>query len=93
MTTVIETRELSKTYGILRALDNFSLSINQGEIFGLLGHNGAGKSTAIECMLGTRKPNSGTTRILGMDPFHDRKKIFCKVIFQGNQRRTINFFS
>ena len=53
--------------------------MNPGEIFGLLGENGAGKSTTIECLLGTRRPDSGSTSLLGMEPVKDRKRLFQKV--------------
>jgi len=50
--------------------------VYRGEVFGLLGANGAGKSTSIECMLGTRRPDKGSVRILGMDPVTQRKTLF-----------------
>ena len=48
-------------------------------MYGLLGANGAGKSTTIECVLGTRKADSGSARILGLDPWKDRKRLFEQV--------------
>ena len=48
---VIEVNNLKKSYGSLIALDHLSLNIEQGEVFGLLGPNGSGKTTAINCML------------------------------------------
>lgn len=69
MEFTIKAEKLTKSYGSLKALDQFDLSVGKGEIFGLLGSNGAGKSTALECILGTRKPDSGTSVILGMNPF------------------------
>ena len=54
----------------------------QGTVFGLLGANGAGKSTTIECMLGTRKPDAGTVSILGMNPLLQRKQLFEDVSVQ-----------
>jgi ABC-2 type transport system ATP-binding protein len=77
--TTIKVENLSKSYDHLKAVDNLSLSISSGEIFGLLGANGAGKSTTIECILGTKKQNSGTVSILGMSPQTDRKKLFERV--------------
>jgi ABC-2 type transport system ATP-binding protein len=53
----LEVSGLTKTYGPLTAVKDLSLSVSQGEIFGLLGHNGAGKTTTIECVLGTKKPD------------------------------------
>lgn len=57
-------------------MQGLDLSVTQGSVFGLLGANGAGKSTTIECMLGTRKPDAGTVSILGMDPLLQRKQLF-----------------
>jgi ABC-2 type transport system ATP-binding protein len=79
METTIEVRNLCKSYGQVRAVDNVTLSVCRGEVFGLLGANGAGKSTAIDCMLGTKKHDSGTVSILGMNPQKDRKTLFQRV--------------
>jgi ABC-2 type transport system ATP-binding protein len=54
-----------KTFGALRAVDNVSLRIESGEIFGLIGPNGSGKTTLIRLLLGLLHPTSGTVRILG----------------------------
>jgi ABC-2 type transport system ATP-binding protein len=53
-----------------------SFSVHPGEVFGLLGANGAGKSTSIECILGTKSADSGNVSILGMSPQRDRRKLF-----------------
>ena len=79
MEQAIQVKELSKSYGSLSALKSLTLSVGRGSVFGLLGANGAGKSTAIECMLGTRRPDGGTVRILGKDPRSERKKLFQRV--------------
>ena len=79
METTIEVKELCKSYDHRIAVENINLSICRGEVFGLLGANGAGKSTTIECVLGTKKQDSGTVSILGMNPQKDRKKLFEKV--------------
>lgn len=60
MEEIISVKQLSKSYGRLNAVQGLDLSVTQGSVFGLLGANGAGKSTTIECMLGTRKPDAGT---------------------------------
>lgn len=73
---VIETKNLTKAFAGKTVLSNFNISVNQGEVFGLLGSNGAGKTTAIDCILGTKKPDSGTARILGINPLTGRKKLF-----------------
>lgn len=59
MQEVIRARQLTKSYGKLPAADNISLSVTSGMVFGLLGANGAGKSTTIECILGMKKMDSG----------------------------------
>ena len=76
MEEIISVKQLSKSYGRLNAVQGLDLSVTQGSVFGLLGANGAGKSTTIECMLGTRKPDAGTVSILGMDPLLQRKQLF-----------------
>ncbi len=57
---------LSKTYGDYKALNNLNLKLNKGEIFALLGQNGAGKSTTINIFLGFVKPTKGTAKINGI---------------------------
>ncbi len=79
METTIEVKGLCKSYAHVKAIENINISICRGEVFGLLGANGAGKSTAIECILGTKKPDTGTVSILEMNPQKDRKKLFERV--------------
>ena len=79
MQEVIKVEQLTKSYGALTAVDHLSLSVDRGTVFGLLGANGAGKSTAIECILGTRKADSGSVSILGLNPEADRRKLFERV--------------
>jgi ABC-2 type transport system ATP-binding protein len=71
----VEIAHLRKTYGTLAAVDDVSLSVEEGEIFGILGPNGAGKTTTVECAIGLRAPDSGTIRLLGLDPHADRDRI------------------
>ncbi|PJI07285.1 MULTISPECIES: ABC transporter ATP-binding protein [Clostridium] len=82
---------LKKCYKDKVAVDNLSIKVKKGEIFGLLGHNGAGKSTTIDCTLGLKKFESGCVSILGMNPIKERKKLFERVgvqlqesCYQGN---------
>lgn len=76
---VVEIENLKKSYGNNAAVDGISLTVKRGTIFGLLGANGAGKSTIIECVLGTKKKDSGKVTILGLDPVANRKELFKKV--------------
>ncbi|GAA1140984.1 ABC transporter ATP-binding protein [Nesterenkonia lutea] len=68
---VIQVEQLRKTFGRVRALDGLDLSIPAGEVHGFLGPNGAGKSTALRVLLGQLRPDSGTVRVLGGDPWRD----------------------
>ncbi len=65
---IIEVDNLVKRYGQHTAVDGVSFTVPQGEIFGILGPNGAGKTTTVECIEGLRRPDSGTVRVLGLDP-------------------------
>ena len=69
--SVIEARELRKYFGKTKAVDGISFTIEEGEIFGFLGQNGAGKSTTIRCMMDFIRPQSGTVGILGKDAQRD----------------------
>lgn len=88
MNEIISVKQLSKSYGGLTAVQGLDLSVTQGTVFGLLGANGAGKSTTIECMLGTRKFDAGTVSILGMNPLLQRKRLFENV---GVQLQEANY--
>ena len=71
----VEIAHLRKSYGSLVAVDDISLSVAEGEIFGILGPNGAGKATTVECAIGLRSPDSGTVRLLGLDPRADQDEV------------------
>lgn len=73
---LIKVNRLCKTYGETMAVNHLNLSVEKGEVFGLLGANGAGKSTTIECILGTKRYESGSVSILGMNPQTQRKELF-----------------
>jgi ABC-2 type transport system ATP-binding protein len=85
METALSVRGLTKYYGTRRAVDNLELEVNHGEVYGLLGHNGAGKTTSIECILGVKGFDTGTVDLLGMNPVSDRQKLFEKVGVQFQQ--------
>lgn len=79
MQTVINVEQLSKYYGNQLAVDKINLSVNRGTVYGLLGSNGSGKSTTIECILGTKNADSGTVSVLGCNPKKDRNCLFQNV--------------
>ena len=66
--TAVSFEQVSKHYAAFTAVDGLDLNIRQGEVIGLLGHNGAGKTTSMKMMLGVSKPSSGTVRVFGEDP-------------------------
>ena len=63
----VELRDVTKRFNEIVAVNNFSLAIDQGEIFGLLGPNGSGKSTTLKMLLGLVMPDKGTVNVLGLD--------------------------
>lgn len=67
-TEVITVRGLNKSYGRRTVLAGVDLEVGAGEVVGLIGANGAGKTTTVECIQGLRRPDSGTIRVLGIDP-------------------------
>lgn len=76
MEDAIRAEHLTKSYGNLKALNDLSFAVKRGKVFGLLGANGAGKSTTIECILGTKKADNGVVSILGMNPTIHRREVF-----------------
>ena len=71
MTSVIEARDLSKTYGDVHAVDHVNLRVEEGELFGLLGPNGSGKTTMIKMLTGQTRPSGGQATVLGVDVARD----------------------
>jgi ABC-2 type transport system ATP-binding protein len=68
---VVEVRGLVKTFGAVRALDGLDLTVPAGQVVGFLGPNGSGKSTTIRVLLGLLRPDAGSARLLGGDPWAD----------------------
>lgn len=79
MNDAIKVVQISKAYKGKPAIKDLSLSVGYGKVFGLLGANGAGKTTSIECILGTKTADRGTIAIMDMNPKTDRKKLYQKV--------------
>ncbi len=71
----IEMTELCKDFGTFRAVDHLSLTVQQGEIFGLLGPNGSGKTTTINMISGLSVPTSGEVRVMGYDVRHQARQM------------------
>ena len=88
MNTCIEVKDLTKSFNGRVVVDGITFRIEKGEVFGLLGHNGAGKSTIIDLLLGLKKPDYGTGIIFGLDPAKNRKAVFKRV---GVQLQSSNY--
>lgn len=87
-TECIEVCELTKSFRGRKVVDGLSFVLEKGQVFGLLGHNGAGKSTTIEMILGLKKTDNGRAVILGREAAKHRKEIFEKV---GVQLQASNY--
>jgi len=71
MTIVLEARNLKKTYGDVQAVNDVTLSVAEGALFGLLGPNGSGKTTMIKMLTGQIRPTGGSASVLGIDVIKD----------------------
>lgn len=83
--TVIQTHGLTKRYGRVVAVEDLNLSVREGEVYGLLGPNGSGKTTTILLLLGLTEPTSGEARVLGFDPMREPLKVKSRVGYLPDQ--------
>jgi len=72
---IVEARGLRKSYGPVQAVDGLDLKVQEGEIYGLLGPNGSGKTTTILVLLGLTEPSSGEVRVVGYNPTREPLKV------------------
>ncbi|HHG90719.1 MAG TPA: ABC transporter ATP-binding protein [Devosia sp.] len=77
---IVEVKGLSKKFGAMEVLHDIDFSIPQGRIYGLIGHNGAGKTTAINALLGLTD-YQGSVRVLGLEPYQNRADLMRDVAF------------
>src|ERR1700753_688060 len=75
METVIKTKDLTKRFGSFIAVDHITFEVEKGEIFGFLGANGAGKTTAMRMLCGLLLPTSGAATVAGFDVFKQNEQI------------------
>ncbi|WP_256752852.1 ABC transporter ATP-binding protein [Mesorhizobium sp. Mes31] len=85
MSPVIEARGLIKRYGRFPAVDGIDLTVEKGEVFGLLGPNGSGKTTTILLLLGLTEPTAGSIRVLGLDPLRQPLSVKQRVGYLPDQ--------
>jgi ABC-2 type transport system ATP-binding protein len=78
---VIEFRQLKKVYGSLVAVDELTLTIDEGCVFGFIGRNGAGKTTTIKCLLNLLRPTSGEVKVFGLDPARDEVAVKSRLAY------------
>lgn len=71
----VQVRDLRKHYGATQAVAGATFAIDEGEIFGIIGPNGSGKTTTVECLQGLRQADSGEMRVLGLDPREDAAEL------------------
>ncbi|MDD6022783.1 MAG: ATP-binding cassette domain-containing protein, partial [Oscillospiraceae bacterium] len=84
----VSVKNLTKSFSGRRVVDDLSFDVQKGEVFALLGHNGAGKSTTIDLILGLKAPDGGSAKLLGMDAAKHRKQVFERVGVQLQNTRT-----
>ncbi len=84
MEEILRIENLSKSYGHIRAVDNLNLSVNKGEVFGILGPNGSGKTTTLGIILGVIFQNSGSFKWFGKEPEASQRKKLGAVLEMPN---------
>ena len=72
---VLEVKELTKSFGQIKAVDHVSFSVPEGSVFGLIGRNGAGKTTALRMLCGLSTPTSGKATVAGFNVYKETEKI------------------
>ncbi len=74
--TIVQVENLNLAYKNLRAVQNVSFSVKSGEILAVIGQNGSGKTSTVECVEGLRKPDSGLIQVFGKDPWLHRSEVY-----------------
>jgi ABC-2 type transport system ATP-binding protein len=101
MTNAITASNLTKKFGNFTAVDNITFTVKRGEVFGFLGANGAGKTTAIKMLIGLSKPSGGEATVAGLDLMTQSEKIKERIGYMSQKfslyedltiRQNINFY-
>ena len=74
--TIVQVENLNLSYKNIKAVQNISFSVKPGEILAVIGQNGSGKTSTVECIEGLRKPDSGSIQVFGKDPWLHRHKVY-----------------
>src|SRR6516165_3084037 len=78
---IIELKNLTRRYGRVEAVNGLSLTVQPGSCYGFFGRNGAGKTTTIKCLLNLLRPQSGSVRVLGLDPQRDEVAVKSRLAY------------
>ena len=90
---IISVENLTKKFGSFTAVDSITFSVNRGEVFGFLGANGAGKSTAMRMLCGLLEPSTGTGNVAGFDIYKQRDKIKKRIGYMSQKFSLYNDLS
>ena len=82
----IDSKDLTKTYGSIRAVGGINLTVPRGAIYGFLGRNGAGKTSTIKMLLGLTRPTAGAAHVFGMDVSAERMSILQRTAFVSEKK-------
>jgi ABC-2 type transport system ATP-binding protein len=82
----IDSKNLTKTYGSIRAVGGINLTVPRGAIYGFLGRNGAGKTTTIKMLLGLTRPTEGVAHVFGMDVSAERMSVLRRTAFVSEKK-------
>jgi ABC-2 type transport system ATP-binding protein len=85
MEPIIETHDLTRRFGGLTAVDHLNLTVSQGEIFGLVGPDGAGKTTSLRMLCGLVDPDEGTARVAGHDVARESQQVKDKIGYMAQR--------
>ncbi|MDE6517966.1 MAG: ABC transporter ATP-binding protein, partial [Acetatifactor sp.] len=73
---IVQVENLSLAYRSVRAVQDVSFTVESGEILAIIGENGSGKTSAVECVEGLRRPESGSVQVFGLDPWRHRREVY-----------------
>src|SRR3954453_21068433 len=90
---MINVSHLTKLYGQLKAVDDFSFAVNPGEIVGLIGPNGAGKTSTLKCIVGIQSPGAGTIAIGGHDIVKEPVEAKRQLAFMADEPQLFDYLT
>ncbi len=82
---IVAVTNLSRSFGLKKALNDVTLAVSRGSVFGLVGENGAGKSTLIKHLLGLWRAETGSVRVFGLDPVSEPRAVLARIGYLSEQ--------